>query len=78
MKRYLKEPLLHFLIFGGLLFGAYAWLNPGARNLNTEPRQVRIGAGEVVTLLRKSLAEEVAAEQTLRKIASGLIKNAAA
>jgi|SRR5689334_10058590 ferritin-like metal-binding protein YciE len=38
----------------------------------------RIGAGEVVTLLRKSLAEEVAAEQTLRKIASGLIKNAAA
>jgi parvulin-like peptidyl-prolyl cis-trans isomerase-like protein len=47
MKRYLKEPLLHFLIFGGLLFGAYAWLNPVARNANTEPRQVRIGAGEV-------------------------------
>lgn len=38
----------------------------------------RIGASKVVTLLQKSLAEEQAAEQTLRKIASGLIKAAAA
>ena len=37
----------------------------------------RIGAREVVTLLKKSLAEEQAAEQTLRKIATGLIKGAA-
>jgi ferritin-like metal-binding protein YciE len=37
-----------------------------------------IGAREVVTLLQKSLAEEQAAEQTLRKIASGLIKSATA
>jgi ferritin-like metal-binding protein YciE len=37
----------------------------------------RIGAREVVTLLKKSLAEEQAAEQTLRKIATGLIKSAA-
>ncbi len=36
----------------------------------------RIGAKQVVSLLQKSLAEEQAAEQTLRKIASGLIKNA--
>ncbi|MBZ5672672.1 MAG: ferritin-like domain-containing protein [Acidobacteriia bacterium] len=38
----------------------------------------RIGASKVVTLLQKSLAEEQAAEQTLRKIATGLIKAAAA
>lgn len=38
----------------------------------------RIGEREVVTLLKQSLAEEQAAEQTLRKIASGLIKSAAA
>src|SRR5580700_2851228 len=38
----------------------------------------RTGAREVVALLQKSLAEEQAAEQTLRKIASGLIKNATA
>jgi ferritin-like metal-binding protein YciE len=37
----------------------------------------RIGVREVVTLLKKSLAEEQAAEQTLRKIATGLIKGAA-
>jgi ferritin-like metal-binding protein YciE len=38
----------------------------------------RLGAQEVVSLLQKSLGEEQAAEQTLRKIASGLIKAAAA
>ena len=38
----------------------------------------RIGAKEVVSLLKKSLTEEQAAEQTLRKIASGLMKGATA
>ena len=38
----------------------------------------RIGAKEVVSLLQKSLAEEQAAEQTLRKIATGLIKSSTA
>ena len=36
----------------------------------------RLGAREVVSLLQMSLAEEQAAEQTLRKIASTLIKSA--
>jgi len=36
----------------------------------------RIGAREVVSLLQQSLAEEQAADQTLRKIASGLLKDA--
>ncbi|MEW6683486.1 MAG: peptidylprolyl isomerase [Nitrospirota bacterium] len=43
MKRWLKEPLLHFLLIGGLLFSAYAWLNRG----EAEPRVVRITAAEV-------------------------------
>jgi ferritin-like metal-binding protein YciE len=38
----------------------------------------RMGAKNAVTLLQKSLAEEQAAEQTLRKIATGLIKTSAA
>jgi len=38
----------------------------------------RLGAGEVVTLLEKSLAEELGAEQTLRRIATGLMEAAAA
>src|ERR1700689_3983949 len=38
----------------------------------------RIGAGRVVKLLQKSLAEEEAAEQTLRKLAGWLIVSAPA
>ena len=38
----------------------------------------RLGAAKAVSLLQKSLAEEQAAEQTLRKIATGLMKSAAA
>ena len=44
MRYWFKEPLLHFLIVGGLLFALYGWLNPGPGN---EPRVVRITAAEV-------------------------------
>ncbi len=42
----LKEPLLHFLIAGSVLFGGYEWLNRNAPGPRTED-PVRIGAGEV-------------------------------
>ena len=38
----------------------------------------QLGEGNVVKLLRQSLAEEEAAEQTLRKIATGLLQRAPA
>lgn len=38
----------------------------------------RMGARDIVSLLQKSLSEEKAAEQTLRKIASGLTQTAVA
>jgi len=45
MRRLLKEPLLHFLILGALLFGLYGWLHGGARRAGDEivlsPGQVR-------------------------------------
>lgn len=44
MKRWLREPLLHFLVVGALLFAAYAWLN---RETVEEPRVVRITAADV-------------------------------
>lgn len=47
MKRLLKEPLLHFLIAGGLLFVGYLWLNPSVPNTSTNPQAIRIGPGEV-------------------------------
>jgi hypothetical protein len=41
----LREPLVHFLIAGSLLFGGYEWLNRGAPSSDAvEP--VRIGQGE--------------------------------
>jgi parvulin-like peptidyl-prolyl isomerase len=44
MKRWLTEPLLHFLLAGTLLFAAYGWLN---RESAGEPRTVRISVAEV-------------------------------
>jgi hypothetical protein len=44
MKHWFKEPLLHFLVAGGLLFAASAWLNRGG---SEAPRVVRITAAEV-------------------------------
>lgn len=44
MSRWFKEPLLHFLVAGGLLFAAYGWLNRGGGD---EPQVVRITAAEV-------------------------------
>lgn len=46
MKKLLREPLLHFLIIGVLLFGAYAWRNRGAQG-DAGGRQVRITEGDV-------------------------------
>lgn len=44
MKRILKEPLLHFLVVGALLFAAHAWLN---RDVSDAPKAVRITEAEV-------------------------------
>jgi hypothetical protein len=47
----LREPLLHFLILGGLLFGAYAWLNRDAPATTVGGvRTVHITDGEVAWL----------------------------
>lgn len=51
MKRIFKEPLVHFLLLGALLFAAYGWLNRGASDAgrNAAP-PVRITASEVTWL----------------------------
>ena len=47
LKRLIREPLLHFLIAGGALFGAYAWLNPAGRGTAARGgREVRIEIGD--------------------------------
>ena len=44
MERWLKEPLLHFVLLGGLLFTAYAVLN---RSSGSDPQVVHISTAEV-------------------------------
>ena len=46
----LREPLLHFVVAGALLFGAYAWLNPGDIGAGGAARTVRIGDSEIAWL----------------------------
>jgi len=43
----LREPLLHFLLAGGLLFAVHAWLNRGADDANAGERTVHLTAQEV-------------------------------
>jgi hypothetical protein len=44
----MKEPLLHFLLAGAALFGAYSWMNRAAEPANAgKAQQIHIGAGDV-------------------------------
>ena len=38
IRRWAREPLLHFLVIGAALFVIYHWLNPTAANSDTSRR----------------------------------------
>lgn len=44
IRQWFKEPLLHFIVAGGLLFAAYGWFNRGSDN---QPQVVHITKEEV-------------------------------
>jgi hypothetical protein len=70
----LKEPLLHFLLIGGLLFGAYAWVNRGASEQPAQ--QVRFAEADV-KWLEDTFALEHQRQPTpeeLRDLIRGLLK----
>ena len=46
----LREPLLHFLLAGALLFAAYAWLNPDRSDEGGAERTIRITERELTWL----------------------------
>ena len=59
MRRWLREPLVHFLVLGALLFGAYGWLHrhdPGSWDTGVGP--VRITAKEVAFLAQNWVAQQ--------------------
>jgi hypothetical protein len=74
MRRWLGEPLLHFVLGGALLFALYTALNPASPE--SDHRQIRIGAGEVkwlVTTWQRQWGREPTAEE-LRMLVAGLVK----
>ncbi len=73
MRDVLREPLLHFLIAGGFLFVAHAWVNQGKDN---ETHIVRIGAGEV-NWLKETWSRQRSRqpdEQELRHLVASYLK----
>ena len=46
VKRWLSEPLLHFLLIGLLLFGVYAYTNRGRIGI-ASPRQIVLSLDEL-------------------------------
>lgn len=49
MKRWLREPLLHFLLIGLVLFGLYAYKNRG-RSGSQSPSQIVLSLDELATM----------------------------
>jgi peptidyl-prolyl cis-trans isomerase C len=49
LKRCLREPLLHFLVIGLVLFGFYAYVNRG-RSASASPRQILLSLDELATM----------------------------
>ena len=74
--RWFRDPLLHFVAGGALLFAVYAWLNPAAPGSDAASRQVRIGVGEVkwlATTWQRQWGREPTREE-LRELVSNLLK----
>jgi parvulin-like peptidyl-prolyl isomerase len=70
----LKEPLLHFLVIGAVLFGAYAWLNRDGNEAGVP--QVRLTASDVQWLKDTFALERQRAptEEELRGLVRGFVK----
>ena len=47
MRKVMKEPLVHFLLLGALLFAGYAWMNRG----QPEPERIVVTQGKIDSLM---------------------------
>ena len=48
--RWWREPLIHFLLIGALLFGAYRWVQP-RRDVGPSSTQIRLSLDELTQLI---------------------------
>jgi parvulin-like peptidyl-prolyl isomerase len=69
--QFLREPLLHFLVIGALLFAAYAWLNRGGDELPAP--QVRLADSDV-RWLKETFALQWQREPSLPEL-RGLLRD---
>ena len=77
MRRWLKEPLVHFLTIGALLFGVYAWLHHGdSGSWNNGAGPVRITATEVSYLTQtwERLQQREPTRGELHALVAGYLK----
>lgn len=75
LRGLLREPLLHFVLLGALIFGAHAWLTRGAVTPRPE-RQITIGERDL-RWLQETWVRQWAREPTpeeLRGLLVGLLK----
>lgn len=74
IRQFLKEPLLHFLVIGAVLFGVYAWLNRDGNNAGVQ--QVHLAASDVGWLKDNFAQEEQRQpnEQELRGLVRDFVK----
>lgn len=70
LKKIAGEPLLHFLLLGALLFGAYSSITRGVRD-EKQPRRVRIGQGDV-NWLRETWLRQWQREPTREELSRAL------
>lgn len=72
MKRLLHEPLVHFLLIGVVLFGAYALTSDG-RGASASSREIRLSLDEIaqlVALFRSQWQREPTADELQRMVES--------
>jgi parvulin-like peptidyl-prolyl isomerase len=75
MKRLLREPLIHFLLIGALLFGLYG-LMPSAGPATAASKQIRLSQGEIaqLTLLFQSQWRRPPTPQELERLVENKVQ----
>ncbi len=77
MKRWLSEPLVHFLALGALLFGVYGWLHQGeSGSWDNSAGPVRITAKEIAFLTEAwgRLQQREPTREELHALVAGYLK----
>jgi len=75
MKRLLREPLVHFLLIGALLFGVYG-LGPSAGPATAGSKEIRLSQGEIaqLTLLYQSQWRRPPTPQELERLVENKVQ----